>query len=316
MATRNKPLRRLAFGSCNQTFYAQPLWQPILQCEPDVWMWLGDSIYADSLKIETFKRLYAAQRAHPSYRQVRESIPIIGTWDDHDYGANNAGKEYPLKEQTQQAFLDFIDEPSDSPRRKQEGVYASYDYGPEGQRVKVVLLDTRYHREAPGPKSDLLGEVQWRWLEQQLSDPSADLIVLASSIAVIPQVYDFEEGWLHFPTAGGRLWALLIKAAAPVVLLSGDRHYAELSKLEHSALDWPLYELTSSGLTHCAFGFRDKNKYRVGQLYTAQNFGLLEFDWGIFNVTVRMRIRDAENVNRIKGEESFSLWRSRKPQTS
>ena len=41
---------------------------------------------------------------------------IIGTWDDHDYGLNDAGKEYDGKDFSQQLMLDFLDEPSDSLR--------------------------------------------------------------------------------------------------------------------------------------------------------------------------------------------------------
>ena len=37
--------------------------------------------------------------------------------------------------------------------------------------------------------------------------------------------------------------------AAGVVVLSGDRHYAELSVLEGSPLGYPLYDLTSSTIT-------------------------------------------------------------------
>lgn len=302
-----QPLRRLAFGSCNKVIYAQPLWEQIIQCKPDVWLWLGDSVYANSLNIKRFKWLYAIQRAHPSYRKLRESVPVIGTWDDHDYGANNAGKDYPLKQQTQQAFLDFVDEPPGSARRKQEGIYTSYSYGPKGKRVKVILLDARYHREPHGPTGDLLGEAQWKWLEGEMRDPLANLIVLCSSTVVISDVAVYAESWQKYPTCAGRLWALLVKSQVPVILLSGDLHFAEISKVQHAALRWPLFEVTSSGMTHCSFGYHYKNKYRVGKMYTAQNFGLLEFDWQAASVGVHLHVRDTENVSRIEQQVTFPL---------
>lgn len=43
-------------------------------------------------------------------------VQIIGTWDDHDYGLNDAGKEFDRKSTNQRLLLDFLDEPLDSPR--------------------------------------------------------------------------------------------------------------------------------------------------------------------------------------------------------
>ena len=42
---------------------------------------------------------------------------IIGVYDDHDYGANNEDVNFPAKQITREAFLDFIKEPVDSERR-------------------------------------------------------------------------------------------------------------------------------------------------------------------------------------------------------
>ena len=46
----------------------------------------------------------------------------------------------------QKIYLDFIDEPQDSPRRSQQGIYGSYYIGTE-QKIKVLLLDTRYFKD-------------------------------------------------------------------------------------------------------------------------------------------------------------------------
>lgn len=43
-------------------------------------------------------------------------LQVIGTWDDHDYGLNDAGKEFSAKVTYQRLLLDFLDEPQDSPR--------------------------------------------------------------------------------------------------------------------------------------------------------------------------------------------------------
>lgn len=63
---------------------------------------------------------------------------------------NDGDAKFPDKEYARQAFLDFLDEPADSARRTQSGLYASYTFGNEaGKRVKVILLDGRYNQVLP-----------------------------------------------------------------------------------------------------------------------------------------------------------------------
>ena len=172
------PLERIAFGSCSRVDLPQPLWGPINAADPGLWIWLGDNIYADDDFLSVAHGMYEAQVAVPEYAQLLRSTSIIGTWDDHDFGMNNGGKENPFRVQSQVEMLDFLGEPRDSERRIQEGVYASYTYGEAPTRTKVVLLDTRYHRDPPGPESDILGQAQWTWLEGQLRDSDAQLLLI------------------------------------------------------------------------------------------------------------------------------------------
>ena len=138
--------------------------------KPDVWIWLGDNIYGDSEDVAVLKAKYDQQKSNPIYQQLRQSASIVGVWDDHDYGVNDGGKEYPRRKESQQLMLNFLDVPSNSPLRRQEGAYSVSEYGPKGQRVKVILLDGRYFRDplkkegkrnVPNPAGDILGEAQW-----------------------------------------------------------------------------------------------------------------------------------------------------------
>ncbi len=147
---------------------------------------------------------FAMQQQTPAYcSRIRTKTPIIGVWDDHDYGVNDGDSEYELKNVAQKHFLDFLDIPSEKTlvneasqkpssssssgagaaaassalhaawlhRRRQEGVYNSHIFGPPGQRVKVILLDNRYFQEHKG--GDILGEQQWQWLENELYTAAA-----------------------------------------------------------------------------------------------------------------------------------------------
>ena len=163
------PITTIAFGSCSDQKRPQPLWDDIVAQKAQLWIWIGDNIYGDTENMDTLRAKYDLQKSNPIYQQLRQSTSVIGVWDDHDYGVNDGGKEYPQRKQSQQLMLDFLDVPATSPLRKQEGAYSSHTYGPKGQRVKVILLDGRYFRDplkkegkvnVPDPSGDMLGETQ------------------------------------------------------------------------------------------------------------------------------------------------------------
>jgi alkaline phosphatase D len=332
-----RTVSRVAFGSCNSPSDTTAVWQSVLDLKPDVWIWLGDTVYADSprplgpteeararVSLDRLPYLYGLQNAIPAYARLRSFARIIGTWDDHDYGMNDAGADFVGKIEAQRHFMDFYGEPVASPRRGRPGVYSSYRFGPDGRRVQVILLDTRYFRSPllrednaeshwvegrPGsyrPSSDpattLLGEDQWRWLEAALRQP-ADVRLLVSSIQVIADCHRFEK-WGNFPHERRRLFRLIRETGASgVVMLSGDRHTGELSRLDPlrepdgAVIDpgYPLYDLTSSALTRSApttfagqlaeaspkavVFSNELNRHRVGSRFPYDHFGLVDIDW-------------------------------------
>ncbi len=187
-----RPDRTLvAFASCSRTDLEQPLWAPLAQTDPDAFVWLGDIIYADSEDVGLHPRHYAAQAQVPGYVALKNTTPILGVWDDHDYGANDAGEEYVSKVESQQALLDFLEEPADSPRGTQEGVYAAYDVGQVPRQVRVVLLDTRYGRGASG--THMLSPAQWQWLEAVLTKSPAQVHIIGSRLPVITDDHPYER---------------------------------------------------------------------------------------------------------------------------
>jgi alkaline phosphatase D len=288
VVAQNKKEFKIAFGSCNRQNLPQPLWDVIAQDQPDLWIWLGDNIYGDANDMAVLKAKYDLQLQQEGYKKFTAQVPVIGTWDDHDFGRNDAGKSYPFKKASQQLALDFLKEPANSARRQQEGIYTAYDYQLKKKMVKVLLLDIRYHQDSlqrdstkqyiPNTEGDILGEAQWQWLENQLRTSTADVHIIGSGIQIIPDQHPFEK-WGNFPNARQRLFDLLVKTQAKgVLLLSGDRHTGEVSKLEVAGLDYPLYEITSSGLTHSSVNKTSEyNPYRVGPLVNQKHYGLFRF---------------------------------------
>jgi len=274
------PLSRIVFASCCHESKPAPIFQSILAYKPQLFIWMGDNIYGDSPNTAVLREKYQLQQFRPSYREICDLCPVIGTWDDHDFGANDAGKNYPNRVESQQAFLDFLREPANSKRRTQEGIYTTYLYGPEAQKIRFILLDTRYFRDDIGTNGDILGEAQWAWLEKTLKASKAEINVVVSSFQVIPEDHRFEK-WANFANARKRLLDLLAQPAIPpVILLSGDRHLAEISQLPADASGYPLTEITSSALTQSGgSNSTEVNRHRLGENYTQNNFGSLTIDW-------------------------------------
>jgi alkaline phosphatase D len=301
-----KLLTRIAFGSCASQERPQPIWDAVVAAKPDLFVFLGDNIYGDTDNVEVLKAKYAQLAAVPGYQTLLKTCPLIATWDDHDYGLNDAGADFPGKVASQKAFLEFFKDPPDSPRRKRAGVYGAWVFGPEGKRVQIILLDTRYFRSplkkvgrnAYGPNTDpaatILGDEQWKWLDEQLKTP-ADLRLIGSSIQVIAEDHAFEK-WMNFPKERDRLVQVLRDTKANgVVFLSGDRHLGELSQMD-AGLGYPLFDLTSSGLNMATKRWRpaEKNTHRVATMTSGDNFGLVAIDWGRSPPRVSLQVRDVD----------------------
>lgn len=278
----------IAFGSCNNQRRAQDYWMVIGAKKPDVWLWLGDNVYSDTEDMEQMATDYATQQNAPAYRKFRAATPqMFGIWDDHDYGLNDGGKEWIRKDEAKEILLDFLEVPTSAKVRTRPGAYQAYTVGPEERPIKIILLDTRYfrdpvyppvqkgHRYGPNPDGDILGEAQWAWLEAELTDSDAYAHLIASSIQVIPEEHGYEK-WALFPQARTRLLDLIAttKPALPL-LLSGDRHLAEISELQHQGVT--VREITASGLTHSYEAADEPNRHRISALSGNKNFGLLHF---------------------------------------
>ncbi|MEO0338600.1 MAG: alkaline phosphatase D family protein [Bacteroidota bacterium] len=304
----NQLLETIALGSCNRQDSKQDMWEYILENDPQLWIWLGDNIYGDSEDMEVMKSKYLQQKYGEEYSKLRKQMPVVGTWDDHDFGANNAGKEFPKRDESQALMLDFLDVAPDAPVRNQKGGYQAFTFGPKGKQVKVILLDSRYHRDAPISNRDgsgylpnktgtILGEVQWKWLENELRNSEAQVHLIGNGIQVIPQDHRFEK-WFNFPKEREKLFNLLAKyQVANSILLSGDRHIAEISKLSVEGMNEPIYELTSSGMTHSYEKAGDEpNRHRVSKLIGKRNFGVIKIDWEANPIKIDLEVRGLKNA--------------------
>lgn len=290
------PLRRIGFASCIDQNAPQPIWDTALADRPDLFLFGGDNVYCETpYSIAKLRRAYAQAAESAGMNRLRRAVPHMAIWDDHDYGANDGGAEFPFKAESKAEFLDFWKAAAGDPRRGREGLYDARSFGPPGQRVQVIMLDTRWfrspwrvtdQRNAPGkerylpdadPGKTMLGEVQWRWLEEQLVQP-AEIRIVVSGIQVVTEGHGWER-WGNFPLERQRLYQLIAKTRAKgVVFLSGDRHIGALYR-EANGTPYPLHEMTSSGVTHPWRTAAEAGPNRLGDLFTGFHYGTVEIDW-------------------------------------
>lgn len=294
-----------AFGSCARDQSPQPVWELIRAENPQLVMLLGDNVYADTTDVNVMKSAYERLASKPEFAALRRQVPILATWDDHDYGANDAGADYPMRRMSQQVFASFW-YPEQSSFTEQQGVYHSREYRVGELTVQVIMLDTRYHRspikrglfgyqENNDPHATILGESQWRWLRSQLTRP-ADLRFIGSSIQFVAKDHGYEK-WANFPQERQKMLDLISETrAGGVIFLSGDRHHAEISALNLESLAYPIYDITSSGLTNRLDPAlnTEYNEYRIADTfaYRQRNYGLIQVIDGE-QPSVQITIKDA-----------------------
>lgn len=314
------PVTKIAFGSCGDQDWPQPVLTLAANNKPDAFIFLGDNIYGDTKNMDTLENKYKRWQAQPDFKRLDSATKIFATWDDHDYGWNDDGKYYEFKKESKEIFLKYFKEPAESERRKHEGIYHT-EYIKSGDKtVQLILLDVRTFRNNlllykkgdsllrkeyfytpdykphTSPDSTLLGAEQWKWLEGELAKP-ADLRLICSGSQFSIE-YNGYEAWANFPHEQKKMLELIKKTKAnSVIFLSGDVHYAEISKLEEPGL-YPIYDVTASGITS-TWDFATLNKNRLEGPIMENHFGLLTITWEKDPV-IRMEIIDKLNNSRIE----------------
>lgn len=321
----------IAFASCHkQNKNSSQIWNSIANEKPDLFLWLGDVIYADTadsgssllkkplellgfsefqLTEQIFKDKYQQTKTNKDYSALLKQIElknkenqnsissksVDGIWDDHDYGLNDGGAEFRLRDISRELFLDFLGDSADSKRRTQAGgIYSSFWVG-QDQSVKIILMDIRFERT----HLDLMSEHQWRWIEKELAEekPAHKITILLSSEQLLPVDKIFKEkwGWGQYPESRERLLRLLSKNnRVSYVVMSGDIHSGGvyhshcLAHTSESGSRLSLTEITASGLTHSCYDdlpfglcwfytlFIQSPRTQVGALFTKRNYGTLK----------------------------------------
>ena len=303
-------LTKIALGSCFHPSRDSKIFNEIRLQSPDLFVFIGDNVYAanesDDPKLMSLRKAYSDLSQIETFKALRESTPLMVTWDDHDYGKDDAGADFKQRVFSESLFRYVWDVNSLDARASRPGVYFEQTVGPKGKKVQLIVLDTRSFRtpltihpnqdegryiESQDPQQSILGEDQWMWLSEQLSAP-ADVRIIFTSIQLIAEGHHWES-WQMMPKEREKLFSLLASLEANgVIIVSGDRHFAAIYELA-TFEPYPLYELTTSSLNVPLTSFvrnpiEEPGPNRLTKPFYESNYGLIEIDWTANKVSLKL----------------------------
>lgn len=322
---------RIAMGSCayinqkgtdregGKTYGSQyQIFESIYEKNPAIMLWLGDNVYYRENDFESREGLIARwthDRQTPEMRPLMASSINYATWDDHDYGPNNIGRNYWLKEEATEVFNLMWGNPS-AGLPETSGIFTFANWGD----ANIYLLDNRTYLtpsesspEAFGQAKELLGKEQADWLIDHLawnqsqgahdgkSYPARfNLVVMGSPIlsqSSNPDNYrNFPKEWKYL------MDRIVAEEIRGVVFLSGDIHFGEVNQIVHT---WEnksttLHEVTSSPLTAGVSSMGKNNPARLDVFEGDQdrilknNFVTLDFEGPLSQRKMIIRFWDSD----------------------
>ena len=237
---------RLAFGGdlngqnvCRDTAEGMPIMETVRDRQPDLFVGLGDIIYADNAcsavglygnaqvpgtfgpaaDVPTFWAHWRYTRADPGFQRLLAGTDYVGVWDDHevvnDFGPLTDTRGVPpytpgvhLMPFGLKAFLDYT--PVAIAENTPSRLYRSFRWG---KNLELFVLDNRQYRD-PNFEQDtdahpktMLGREQVTWLKEKLAASDATWKVIVSSVPMsIPTGFpptNGRDGWANFDQTTG-----------------------------------------------------------------------------------------------------------------
>ena len=210
---------RFAFGSCSKDPDTQPIFDTIAARDPQLFLFVGDNHYGNTADLGAQRQNYRLMRDVPERARFLDAVPVLATWDDHDFVGNNTDASDPGGDLALQAFREYWTNPS----------YGFEDTSAAATRhvagpAEFFLVDDRSFR---GTEDSLLGTEQTAWLLEALSESTSPFKFVVCGSQFTSE--GSSDSWAAFDAARESLHAELdARGITGVVFLSGDIHRSEL----------------------------------------------------------------------------------------
>lgn len=248
----------------------------------DFMLWLGDNWYTREVDYYSEWGLWYRphhDRKQPALQPLLKAMSHLAIWDDHDFGPNDIGTSYHLKEESREVFKNYW--LNKNYGLNGEGIYTKYSHAD----ADFFLLDNRWWRSQiqmkdsvngrPNPDKIMLGKQQMEWLKQSLLYSNATFKIIANGSQMLNRVSPWDD-FTDFPAEYHELMDFIEQYKIEGVLfLSGDRHHSEVIKLDRPG-SYPLYDITVSPLTSGTYKFSGpeaNNPMRVLGIDGKRNYG-------------------------------------------
>jgi alkaline phosphatase D len=302
---------------CRRGAAGYPIFDVMRAQKLDFFLFLGDTIYSDSVcssppnepgadfmasTLAEYRVRHRYQRGAESLRRFLESVPVYVVWDDHEVRNNFAGpfdSLMPVGRQALREYWPIRTDPQDPNR-----MYRTVRFGAD---LELFILDTRQYRsrnaDADGPNKTMLGATQLRWLLEGMRTSTATWKVIATSVPLsIPkgggETVPGNDGWAGGPDGTGFererqviVDAILGQKLKNVVFIAGDVHYVQANAYDpdgdgrpdfHEFIAGPL-SAAPGRMTLPSPGLKPTNLIHEGGYF---NFGLVRVTKSAFDVTV------------------------------
>ena len=292
-----------------------PIFNAIKKDSLDLFFMIGDNVYGDTEREDLYELKLAYEKQKNNFNRMKLNFSIEAIWDDHDYGRNDGGKDYPYKQSSKELFLKFWDIPKNDKRRTRPGLYYELVLQIGQERLQILFLDTRTFRDslvpsdklgAPGKERYLsaddtsltmLGKTQWDWVSRKMNQ-SADHRIIVSSIQFLPIGHGWET-WNNLPNERKRMIDIIERSNSKhIIFISGDRHRGGLYELQTDR-GKTISEMTSSSLNASYPNLEEAGPLRIGNTFVEENYGVITID----NIKNMMSV----TLKNIKGEILQSL---------
>lgn len=280
-------MTRIAIASCCKLRWQkrQPAWTSIMAARPDLLLLLGDTVYMRSehgwWDHADLEDQYRRQFAVASFKTLTDTVPFMATWDDHDFGPNDArGAEVEpsLRNRSRALFHKYMKRAVGLTKPE---VYCTHDIGD----IRVIMLDVRFYRETADPKrpaATLLGRRQEQWLWRQLDHGKKYTVIGAGSTLGGTEK---AETWQSYTEFYARFLDRIARVRN-VMVVSGDIHRNKFT--DHGGF----FEVTSSGV-----GRPERKKKPRGA--PMNNYGIIDFGADAVDVALHGRLRRDKIRRRI-----------------
>ena len=289
-----KPAPDFSFlaGSCsyvNDSLYDRPgrpygnkmqIFETMARENAGLMIWLGDNTYTREVDYSSrwgMNYRYSHTRSHRQLQTFLAKMPHYATWDDHDYGPNNANKSFRFREFSKTLFDDYWGNASSG--QLGQGIYSQMRYAD----CDFFLTDDRYFRAddnlpdsiggAPNPEKEMFGKMQMEWLKNALINSEAAFKFICIGSQALNEVTPY-DAFHHYPAEYYQLLNFIRENKIKGVLfMSGDCHFSKVMKLERKDA-YPLYDIVSSSLTSGTYKASEAEKKFIvpGTLVETQNY--------------------------------------------